>query len=117
MLQSLASNDFLVILVLVFITALLLFEGLYMMWRSRRGPQARKFNSRLQALAATRDKTQQTQLLKQRLLSELPMLERRLQSLPRMRGLDRFLVQSGLGWTVSKLLLSSAVLGGATWMV
>lgn len=117
MLPSLASNEFLIIAVLVFVTVLLLLEGLYVIWQSKRGPRARRFNSRLQALAATRDTSAQTQLLKQRLLSELPAMERRLQSLPRMQGLDRFLLQSGLGWTVSKLLLWSAALGAIGWML
>ena len=55
-----------------------------------------------------RDRTPQTQLLKQRMLSELPTVERYLQSLPRMRALDRVILQSGLNWTVSKLLLGCA---------
>lgn len=114
---SLTGNEFLVVMVLVFIAVLLLIESLYVLWRSKRGPKARRFNTRLQALAATRDTSLETQLLKQRLMSELPALERRLQSLPRMRGLDRFLLQSGLGWTVSKLVLSSVVLGALAWMV
>jgi tight adherence protein B len=117
MLQSLAGNDFLIFTVLAFIAIMLLLESGYFMWRAHKGPQAQKFNSRLRALAASRDKTQETQLLKQRLMSELPALERRLQSLPRFRGLDRFIVQSGLGWSVSKLLLSCVVLTGTAWVV
>jgi tight adherence protein B len=88
-----------------------------MMWRAHRGPQATKLQGRLHALAATRDRTAQTQLLKQRMLSELPPLERQLQRLPRMRALDRVIVQSGLDWTVSKLLLACIVLFGVTWMI
>lgn len=115
MLQSIAGNDFLIFTVLVFIAIMLTVEGLYFMWRAQHGPQARKFHSRLRTLAATRDTTPETQLLKQRLMSELPMLERRLQLLPRLRGMDRFIMQSGLGWTVSKLILTSVVIGGAAW--
>lgn len=113
MLTVLAGNSYLVMAVLVFVAVLLLLEGLYLMWQTRRGPQAQKLQSRLQALSASRDRTPQTQLLKQRMLSELPMLERHLQKLPRVRGLDRFIVQSGLNWTVSKLLLACAAIGAA----
>lgn len=116
MLTSLVGNSFFVLAVLVFVAVLLLLESLYLMWRSHRGPAATKLQSRLQALSATRDRTPQTQLLKQRLLSELPMLERHLQRLPRMRGLDRVILQSGLNWTVSKLLLGCAAVGTVAWL-
>jgi tight adherence protein B len=109
--DSLLSNSFLVLLVLVFIAVLLLLEGLYLMWRSHRGPEAKKLQTRLQSLSATRDRTPQTQLLRQRMMSELPALERYMQAMPRVRGLDRAIVQAGLHWSVSKLLLACAFLG------
>ena len=111
MLTSLAGNSFLLLAVLVFVAVLLLLESLYLMWRSYKGPEAMKLKTRLHALSATHDRTAQTQLLRQRMLSELPMMERLLQSMPRMRGLDRIILQSGLNWTVSKLLLTCAVVG------
>lgn len=106
---SLLENSFLVVAVLVFVAVLLLIEALYLMWRSARGPQATKLQQRIKALSATRDHTSQTQLLKQRMLSELPAVDRMLQRLPRLRALDRFILQSGLSWTVAKLL--SACIG------
>jgi tight adherence protein B len=115
MLTSLVGNSYLVMLVLVFVAVLLLLEGLYVMWRSHRGPQAMKLKTRLHALSATHDRSQQTQLLRQRMLSELPMMERFLQSVPRVRGLDRIILQSGLDWTVSKLLLACLVLAVVAW--
>lgn len=116
MLSSLVQNSYLVMAVLVFVAVLLLLESLYVMWQSHRGPEVKKLNSRLQALSATHDRTAQTQLLKQRMLSELPMLEHLLQGLPRMRGLDRFILQSGLNWTVAKLLLGCAAVGVVAWL-
>jgi tight adherence protein B len=115
MFSSIVGNSFLVVAVMVFVAVLLLLESLYVMWRSHRGPQAMKLKTRLNALSATRDHTAQTQLLRQRMLSELPRMDRFLQSLPRMRGLDRLLLQSGLNWTVSKLLLACLVFGVMGW--
>jgi tight adherence protein B len=112
MLTSLVGNSFFVMAVLVFVAVLLLLEALYVMWRSHRGPEATKLQTRLHALSAVRDRTPQTQLLRQRMLSDLPVVERFLQSMPRMRGLDRAIVQSGLDWTVSKVLAASLVVGG-----
>ena len=117
MLTSLIGNSYLVMVVLVFVAVLLLLEGLYVMWRSHRGPQAMKLKTRLNALSATHDRSQQTQLLRQRMLSELPMMERFLQSVPRLRGLDRIILQSGLDWTVSKLLWACLVLAVVGWAV
>jgi tight adherence protein B len=115
MIPGFEGNSFLVMAVLVFVAVLLLLESGYVLWRAHKGPQAKKLQTRLRALSATHDHSSQTQLLKQRMMSELPFFDRKLQSLPRMVWLDQFLVQSGLSWTVSKLLLMSAVLGIAGW--
>lgn len=111
MLQNIGGNAFLVISVLVFIAVLLLLEGGYLLWKTYKGPEARKIETRIRAISASLDKSRQTQLLKQRMLSEVPILERFLLGLSRAHRLDRFIQQSGLGWSVSKLLLSCAALG------
>lgn len=116
MLTSLMGNSFLVMAVLVLVAVLLLFESFYLLWRSKRGPKARKLQGRLQALSATSDRSAQVQLLKQRMLSELPLMERWLQSAPRLRLLDRVILQSGLNWTVGKLLFGCGSLGLAVFV-
>jgi tight adherence protein B len=117
MLSNLAGNSFLILAVLVFVTVLLLLESLYVTWRTHRGPEARKFQQRLQMLSASRDTSQQTHLIKERMLSELPLLERWMQTVPRLHSLDRAIVQSGLNWTVSKLLLASAATAVTGWVL
>lgn len=116
MLSSLVGNSFLVVAVLVFVTIILLLEGLYVLWRSHHGPEATKLQKRLHALAASGDRTPETRVLKQRLISELPVVERYLQSLPRMQGLERVIVQSALNWTVSQLLLACVVTFAIVWL-
>lgn len=106
MLTSFLGNSFLVLSVLVFVALLLLTEGAFTMWRSHRGPEAVKLKTRLHALSATHDRSAETGLLRQRMLSELPPMQRLLESMPRMQALDRVILQSGLNWTVSKLLLA-----------
>jgi tight adherence protein B len=117
MLTSLLGNSFLILAVLVFVAVLLLLEGLYVMWRSYKGPEATKLKTRLHALSATHDRSAQTQLLRERMLSELPAMERLLQRVPRMRGLDKIILQSGLNWTVSKLLTVCLIAGVLAWIV
>lgn len=117
MLQNIVGNAFLVISVLVFIAVLLLLEGAYLLWKSYKGPKAKKIETRLRALSASRDNSKQTHLLKQRMLSEVPAIERLLLSMSRAQRLDRYILQAGLDWTVSRLLLSCGALGASVCMV
>lgn len=101
--QDLFSGyNFLVLAVLLGVAVLLLVEGLYLLWLGYRGPEASLLKRRLRALSAT---SENTSVLKQRLLNESPLAERLLQRLPRLREVDRFLLQSGLGWSVGAVLL------------
>ena len=117
MLQTIFGNALLVISVLVFIAVLLLLEGAYLLWQSHKGPKAKKIENRLRALSASLDNSKQTQLLKQRMLSDVPVIERFLLGMSRAQRLDRFILQAGLNWTVSRLLLSCAALGAIGCML
>ncbi len=102
--------------VLVFIAVILLFEGLYLMWMTYRGPQAKKLERRLSALSSAPDAAAQAALLRERMMSELPPFQRMLLRLPHAHQLDRFLLQANLDWTVSKLLLGCAALGAGVYL-
>lgn len=117
MLQSIGGNSFLVLAVLVFVAVVLLLESLYLMWRSHKNSEARKIESRLRSLSAGPAAPESAQLLKQRMLSDIPALERMLQQLPKAHGLQGFIAQAGLGWSVSAVLLSSAALGIGGYIV
>jgi tight adherence protein B len=95
---------------------MLLLESAYIAWRGQHGPQARKVQSRLRVLSSTHDGSAQTQLIKQRLVDELPAVQRQLQLL-RLQRLDSFLLQSGLGWTISKLMILCATMGIGGWLI
>ncbi len=98
---------------LVFVAVLLLLEGFYLLWKSYKGPEAKKIELRIRALSASLDSSRQSQLLKQRMLSEVPAIERLMLRMSRAHRLERFIVQSGLDWTVSRLLLFCLVMGMA----
>jgi len=51
------------------------------------------------------------------MMSELPVFERMLQAVPRLQRLDRALLQSGLTWSVSGVVLGSVASGVAGWFV
>ncbi|NEX61049.1 type II secretion system F family protein [Noviherbaspirillum galbum] len=115
--QSILGNSFLVMTVMVFVTVLLALEAAYLLWKSYKGPAAKRIEERISALAASRDTSKQARILKQRLLSEVPAIEKLLLDLPRAHRLQRFIHQAGLGWTVSRLVLSCAAAGAGSFML
>jgi tight adherence protein B len=90
--------------ILAFLAVVLLLEGLYLMWDSYKGPEAKKVGQRLRALSAGTDSGEMAAVLKNRTLSKVPALERLLLDIPHIQSMDRFLMQSGLEWTVGRLL-------------
>ena len=111
MFDNLVGDTLITLSVLVFVTVLMVIEGLYMLWRSYRGPGVQKIGKRLQALSAATDRIAQARLVKDRVLSEAPWMQRVLLKLPRAHSLDRFILQAGLEWTVSHVLLACALSG------
>jgi tight adherence protein B len=108
-LSAVFSNFFIVFLGLAFLAVVLLLEAGRLYWNANRSPEARKLEQRLRLLsagAAARDEADS--ILKQRMLSGMPSLQRALFALPRMRALDQALEQSGLRITVSRLLAIAA---------
>lgn len=81
-------------------------EGIFMWWSSTRGEEAKRIERRLRFMSAGAHggDNEQLSILKQRFLSESPMIERLLLQVPRIHSMDRILEQSGLGWSVAKLL-------------
>src|SRR4051794_33010375 len=103
--RFISTSFFPLFAVLAFVAVVLLLEALYLLWNSYRGPEAKKIEQRLRALSASFDSSARASVLKGRLLSEVPAIDRLLLMVPRARTLDRLLLQSGLEWTVAKFLL------------
>jgi len=79
----------------------LVLEGLYLAWSAYLGPEARRIEHRLRAISAGGSTSIAAPLIKKRMLSDVPTLDRILLELPRVHALDRFLLQSGLNLTVA----------------
>ncbi|MDD5250358.1 MAG: type II secretion system F family protein [Rhodocyclaceae bacterium] len=104
LLSNLFANFFMVFLVLAFVAIVLLLEGLYLFWNTYKSPEAKKIERRLHSLAAGATGSDETPILKQRLLSAAPALQRLMFGIPRLRQLDQLLQQSGLKISVARLL-------------
>ena len=74
MFDNLVGDTLITLAVLIFVTVLMIIEGLYMLWRSYKGPEARKIEKRLQALSAGADHTAQARLVKTKI--RLPAMHR-----------------------------------------
>lgn len=96
--------------IFAFIAAVLFLEGSYLAWTAYKGPEATRITNRLRAMSAGGLENKEYSIVKKRLLSETPALERLLLNLPRIHQLDRLLVQSGLRMNVA-VLLGFTVLG------
>jgi tight adherence protein B len=110
-----AANSFLVLAVLVFVAILLVFEAGFVLWSARFGARALRLRGRLASLEGTREHSGQARLLREDRLSEVPAVQRILGRWAAMHAMDRFIRQSGLDWTVGKLLLSSVALAALGW--
>lgn len=91
-------------IVLGFLAVVLFLEGGYLTWRASQGSQAKRIKKRLQEISAGWVDASDTTLLKQRLLSNSPPLQRFLLQFPRIHSLDRLLLQSGMPLMVTQFL-------------
>ena len=111
---------YLAFVVLVFLAVAGFLEGVYLAWNAYRGPEAKRIEHRLQAMSAGAP-TVSAPLLKNRLLSDMPAIERLLLALPRVHLLDRLVVQSGLSMNLATLLGTALVLAlaaaAAMWLL
>jgi tight adherence protein B len=101
-----------IFLVLAFVTGVLLLEGVYLLWNEHRGPEARRLQQRLQNLSAGGLSGQEARnLLKRGSSEQLTTLDKLILAIPRVRGLDRFIEQSGMSFSIGTFLLVSIVVG------
>lgn len=111
MLPNTGGDSLHMVVVLVFIAVLLLLEGLYLLWIRYRGSRMRKLETRLRNFGAASARAPQAKLIKRSILSELPIFQRLLSSLPGTEGVERRIGQAGLPWAVSGLVLASQAAG------
>lgn len=115
-LTNMFGNLLIIFIVLAFVAVVLLVEGLYLWWSAYKGPQAKRIEQRLRAISAAGTAAAEASILKQRLLSEAPLMQRVLLRVPRVHNIDRLLEQSGTNWTVAKLAGLTAAWFGVTFV-
>lgn len=90
---------------LIFVAVMLFIRGAYLAWNSSKGPEAARIARRLRLMSAgAHGDRADISIVKERLLSQSPALQRVLMRMPRAGAMDRVLQQSGLSWHVSTLI-------------
>jgi tight adherence protein B len=90
--------------VVLFAAVILVVEGAWLWWNDRYGGGADRIRQRLGVLAGQGAPSEQVSILKQRLYSHIPLLDRMLKRVEPARRIDRLLVQAGARWRVAQVL-------------
>lgn len=110
--MGLMANFSVLVPVLAFLAAVLLLEALYLFWRGRWGPEARRLEERLRVLSGAEPR-RNARILKERPEARDSLLEKLALALPQARHLHLLLHQAGLPWSLGRLLLLAACAGAA----
>lgn len=94
-----------------FLAVVLLLEGTYVWWSDTRSPEVKRVQHRLRVMVAGEHDDADVSLLKQRLLSTIPGMQRLLLQIPKVHRLDRLLLQGGSRSTVLHLLTVCVLAG------
>ena len=104
--DAVQSGSPMLLALMVLVAVLLLFEGLYLTWRSYRGPSTRRLGRRLGNEAAARA-AGAASVLRQQGPSRFPLFERLLTHWKGSQGASLWLQQSGSDWTLGRLAATS----------
>lgn len=103
--------------ILTFVAVVLAIEGGYQWWNARHGAAARRIESRIRSMSAGGNVQQERlSILKKRMLDESKPFDRLLLRMPRVHRLDLVIQQSGLDWTLPKLIMLSTVFAAFAWL-
>ena len=102
--------------ILGFLAVVLLLEGGFMLWSDTTSPEVKRIQRRLRMMTVGHHRKSDVTLLKERLFSATPGIQRVLVRLPQIQQLDRLLLQTGSTQTVAQLLSVCLLLGFAGLM-
>ena len=103
--------------ILTLVAVVLAIEGGYQWWNARHGAAARRIESRIRSMSAGGNVQQERlSILKKRMLDESKPFDRLLLRMPRVHRLDLVIQQSGLDWTLPKLIMLSTVFAAFAWL-
>ncbi len=99
------SLTYTLFVILGFVAVVLLLEGGFVLWNDNKSPEVKRIEMRLRAISAGREDQVDANLLKERVMSRTPALERLLLQLPRVHTVDRLLIQAGSSLSMGHLMV------------
>jgi tight adherence protein B len=101
----------------IFITVVLLIEGAYFASRAVKKSEQKRIKKRLRALSSGSYKNEEIDIVRKKLLSEVPWFNRILLSIPRIHKLDRLVEQANTRHQVGFYLLLTLLLVACGYLV
>ncbi|RFU44616.1 type II secretion system F family protein [Paraburkholderia sp. DHOC27] len=112
------NTTFLGFAVLIFVATVLLIEGLYLYWNGRHGAAVTRVKARVGALrVGNRVNGEPLSIMKDRSANGSALAGRLLNAVPRIEMLEAMLRQSGLSWSLGRLVGYMGVFAGVGAMV
>ncbi len=111
------DQSMILILLVCFVAVVLLFEGVYLLWRDTRSSEVRQMSRRLRALKGGRDPQAMSSLLKTRAPEVGGLFGRMLAALPRADTVEIRLRQAGIVMSATRFLSISALCLAAAFLL
>lgn len=106
----------LIIGLLMFAVLVLIVESTLYAFRTLKNPNRDKIHKRLKTLSSTAQEGELPDILRKRILSEVPFLHRLLSCLPPARSLDRLLEKANIGYPLGFFILLTLVLASSGFL-
>jgi tight adherence protein B len=107
------NSGFALFVLMAFVAVVLLLEGCFVYWNDSKSPEVKRIEQRLRAISAGGHEAGESQLLKRRVMSGTPALQRLLIQVPHAHRMDRLLLQAGTSTTVMHLITVCLLCGAA----
>ena len=107
------NSGFALFVLLAFVAVVLLLEGVFVYWNDNKSPEVKRIEQRLRAISAGGHEAGESTLLKRRVMSGTPALQKLLIQMPHAHSLDRLLQQAGTSTSVMHLITACLVCGMA----
>ncbi|MGD8529422.1 MAG: type II secretion system F family protein [Syntrophobacterales bacterium] len=106
----------LIIGLLIFAVLVLIVESTLYAFRTFKNPNRDKIHKRLKTLSSTAQEAELPDIVRKRILSEVPFLHRLLSCLPPARSLDRLLEKANIGYPLGFFILLTLVLASSGFL-
>lgn len=100
----------------IFLTIVLLAEGVYFIFNTGKKPEQKKVKKRLRTLSSGNMKSEEIDIAKKRLLSDVPWFNRMLYNFPALQNLEHLLDQANINHPVGYYLLLTLLFAGCGYL-